>query len=269
MKKFAIAGLIFSLPFFTLSLFAQVGISVNPSKVYYRIPPGGSGSQNISISNPNDREIEVGIFTGDWDYDEYGNNRMHDAGTLKSSCSSWYQILPGSYFKLGPHETRDITVVLKVPSVADTLIPVHTSMLYVTQLNPGATRTKEGASIVVTVRMGIKIYHSYEQTNERDIKVTGFSDIRGTPDTGGSLKLELDNTGKIWLEGKIKWELLDMSTGKSEQLEDNDFYCLPGDHRIIIHVLPKGLKKGRYLATAQISYGDKDELKIVELEFEH
>jgi hypothetical protein len=31
--------------------------------------------------------------------------------------------------------------------------------------------------------------------------------------------------------------------------------------------LPKDLKKGKYTATAVINYGNKDELKVVELEF--
>jgi hypothetical protein len=152
-------------------------------------------------------------------------------------------------------------VIFTVPSNADTSVPVHTALLFLTQLNPGDAKAENGSAIKVSVRMGVKLYHSFSATEERNIEINDFKDSKG------SLELLLENTGKIWLEGKIKWELLNTQSGEKSKIPEQDFYSLPGDKRIIKQNLPPNLKKGTYTATALINYGNKDELKVVELEF--
>jgi hypothetical protein len=246
---------------------AQAGMTVSPGKMYFKLAAGTSGTQRIVVSNPNNKELEVGVSISDWNYDSLGNNLTYDAGTLATSCADWVQVMPGSYFTLQPGEKRELNVVFNVPANADKNIPVHNAMIFLTQLNPGDAKAGDGTAIKVTVRMGIKLYHSFVQTEERDIDVVNLKDVADTGDNPGFLELALKNTGKTWLEGKIKWELLNTQTGEKRKLEDQDIYSLPGDVRIMREALPKDLKKGKYTATAVINYGNKDELKVVELEF--
>lgn len=266
-------ALIFSILCLTVlqtQTFAQAGITVSPGKLYYKIAPGNTGTQKITVSNPNNRELQIGISLSDWDYDSLGNNNTYNAGTLKTSCSDWIKVLPGSYFTLQPNEKRDLDIVFTVPPGAETEVPVHTAMLFLTQLNPGDVLAKDGTSIRVSVRMGIKLYHSFTQEEKRGIEIVNFKDVAAvnsqTPDF---LELQLNNTGKIWLESKIKWEILNTQTGEKEKLNDQSVYSLPGDSRLVRLQLPANLKKGKYSATAIINYGNKDELKIAELEFMH
>ena len=269
MRLFSFSLLIYFL-FFSHNLLAQAGMTVSPGKLYYKLSPGANGTQKILVSNPNSKELEVGASLSDWDYDVYGNNLTHDAGTLKNSCANWVQILPGTYFTLQPGESRELNVFLNVPPDAKTDIPVHTAMLFLTQLNPGDSRSQNGSLIKVTVRMGVKIYHTFSQTEDRSIEVLNFTDKQdpAKKNLPGILELEVENNGKIWLESKIKWELLNTQTGEKQKLADLDSFSLPGDKRIIRQNLPADLKKGRYNATAVINYGNKDQLKVVELEFE-
>ena len=249
---------------------AQAGMTVSPGKLYYKLPPGASATQKIVVSNPNSKELEIGVSMNDWDYDTLGNNQTYDAGTLKSSGSAWVQVMPGSYFTLQPNEKRELDIIFTVPGDANTLIPVHTAMLFLTQLNPGDAKAADGTSIKVSVRMGVKIYHAFSQIEEKDIEVVNFTDIlpaQNDKTTGGFLELSLQNTGKMWLEGKVKWEILNTQTGSKTKLEDQDIFSLPGDKRIVRQVLPANISKGKYTATAIINYGNKDELKLVELEF--
>jgi hypothetical protein len=119
--------------------------------------------------------------------------------------------------------------------------------------------------------MGIKIYHSFTQAAERDIEVLNFIDVLPAKDdkvSGGYLELKLHNTGKQWLEGKVKWEILNTQTGEKKKLDEQEIFSLPGDQRLVRQTLPPNLTKGKYTATAIINYGDKDELKLVELEFQ-
>jgi len=255
------------LPAFSMQLSAQAGMTVSPGKLYYKLPAGSSATQKIIVSNPNEKELEVGVSVSDWNYDSLGNNQTFDAGTLATSCADWLQVMPGSYFTLQPHEKRELNVVFTVPANANKEIPVHNAMLFLTQLNPGDARAANGTSLKVTVRMGIKLYHSFTQVEERDIDIVNLKDVTDTGHNPGFLELMLKNTGKLWLEGKIKWELLNTQTGEKKKLEEQDIFSLPGDLRIIRQNLPADLKKGKYTATAVINYGNKDELKLVELEF--
>ncbi len=246
---------------------AQAGMTVSPGKLYYKVGSGGSATQKIVVSNPNDKELEVGVSMSDWNYDSLGNNQTFDAGALETSCADWVQVLPGSYFTLKPQEKRELTIVFTVPADANRDIPVHTAMLFLTQLNPGDGRAANGAAIKVSVRMGVKLYHSFSQADERDIEVVDMKDVPDSANKSGFLELALKNTGKTWLEGKIKWELLNTQTGDKRKLDDQDVFSLPGDYRIMRQALPADLPKGKYTATAVINYGNKDQLKLVELEF--
>ncbi|NCI50413.1 hypothetical protein GWC95_10805 [Sediminibacterium roseum] len=261
--------LIASLLFTTLCSkgFAQAGMTVSPGKMYFKQGAGSSATQRIVVSNPNDKELEIGVSISDWNYDSLGNNLTYDAGTLNTSCADWVQVMPGSYFTLQPREKRELNVVFNVPANADQSVPVHNAMIFLTQLNPGDAKAGDGTAIKVTVRMGVKLYHSFSQTEERDIEVLNLKDVADTGQNPGFLELTLKNTGKAWLEGKIKWELLNTQTGEKRKLEDQDVFSLPGDLRIVRAALPADLKKGKYTATAVINYGNKDELKVVELEF--
>lgn len=269
MKKLICLFLAFTLTAFHHELLAQAGMTVSPGKLYFKLSPGATATQKIVVSNPNNKELEIGVSMNDWDYDTLGNNQTYDAGTLKNSGSSWVQVMPGSYFTLQPNEKRELDIIFTVPTNANTSIPVHTAMLFLTQLNPGDARAEDGTSIKVSVRMGVKIYHAFSQVEEKDIEVVNFTDIlpaKGDKN-GGFLELYFQNTGKIWLEGKVKWEVLNTQTGNKTKLDDQDIFSLPGDKRIMRQVLPASITKGKYIATAIINYGNKDELKLVELEF--
>lgn len=247
---------------------AQAGLTVSPGKLYYTVEEGNTATQKIFVSNPNNKEVQIGVSLSDWNYDSVGVNRTYDVRTLKTSCADWIQVMPGSYFTLQPNERRELDIVFKVPQGVAKDVPVHTAMLFLTQLNPGEMTTKNGTSIKVTVRMGIKLYHAFSNGEEKNLEVLNFRDILPSNDSG-FLELELANTGKTWLDTKIKWELLNTQTGAKVKLDDQDVYSLPGDKRFVRLKLPSNLKKGNYNATAIINYGDKDQLKVAELEFSH
>jgi hypothetical protein len=249
--------------------FAQAGISVNTGKLYYSFSAGSSGTQKLRVQNPTNKELEVGISINDWNYDSLGHNSIHEAGTLKTSCADWIKILPSSYFLLQPNEIKDLDIEVHAPSDVDTAIPVHTAIIYLTQLNPGKGTDAQGAAIKVTVRMGVKIYHSLQSEGKRNLDILDFKDIKSIPEAKktDALELKVHNTGNIWIDGKAKIELLNTQTGKKIKMEPFDFYMLPGDTTYLRPKLPADIPAGVYTATAILNYGAKDELKVAELEF--
>lgn len=249
--------------------YAQIGITIAPNKLYYNFPYGSTGTQKIIVQNPNDKDIEVGVSIADWEYDSIGSNVTYDVGALKTSCAEWIRINPGTYFVLKPYERKEVEITLLAPSDADPATPVHTAMLYFTQLNPGTLPgDAQGANVSVTVKMGAKIYHTYVGAPKKDIDITDFRYLYNESDSSNQLKLQIDNMGNSWVDGKVKVEVLNTESGKKYKLNDADFYQLPGDKRVVVMTLPEKIQSGRYNATAIVSYGDKDELKVADLDFE-
>jgi hypothetical protein len=244
------------------------GLASSPPRLYFMTPPKGSESRKLTAMNTGQTPLELGVSVGDWDYDRLGDNQLYDAGTLKTSVSDWIQIYPSSYLVLQPGERQDLEVSLNVPADADSSVSVRTAMILITQLNPADVKTTHGAAIQVSIRSGTKVYHSFFPEDTRDIEIMDFKkSIPASEDIRTTLQLTISVTGKLWVEGNILTELLNMGSGEKTKLPDTQFYALPGNIRRIQLNLPPGLSAGRYTATALVSFGKKDEMKMAELEF--
>ncbi len=246
---------------------SQAGISVTPGRLYYKLGIGESSSQIIKLMNPNETELEIGVSFSDWNYENSGANHILESNSLPNSCVNWIQVLPSSYFVIQPGETKEVEILFKVPNDANTELPVHNAMVFFTQLNPGHAKDESGAAIQITVRMGVKIYHSFVQNTEPLIEIADFKNCTDE-DKNRFVKLQIKNTSAIWTDGKIKWELFNNDTGKKSSCNETDFFTLPNDLRELNFLLPKDLKKGKYTISAQLSYGETDVIKVAELELE-
>lgn len=244
---------------------AQAGIAVTPGRMYYNLSEGAGEKQIVKVTNPTEVELEIGVSFSDWNYLNNGNNNIQDPGTLSNSCADWLQILPDTYFILEPGETKDIEVLMEVPGEVNQDIPVRTSMIFFTQLNPGRASDQEGASIQVTVRMGVKIYHSFHADSPGELEIVDFTNYKDEHENK-VVAVSVENTSDIWVNGNIRWEVFNKNNGDTETLEKQEFYTLPDDLRIIKQNLPESLKSGEYTVSAILTYGDSDTIKIAELD---
>lgn len=245
---------------------AQAGISISPSRLYYNNSSSGLKAQKIIISNPSDKNLELGVSISDWKYDSLGNNVLYAPGKLDISCANAIRILPGSFFTLKPNEEKEIQVQFNKDTKGNKTAPSQTAMIYITQLNAGQSVKSNGASIKVTVRMGVKVYYTNNSKEVPNLEIVNFQDA-STKTNERNLELSIKNTGKIWGDGTAKWELLNTSTGAKTKLEEFDFYTLPNDFRKIKAKIPDNLPKGKYTATSIITYGVNKDIKVAELEF--
>lgn len=251
----------------------KISLSETPPRVYFTSGSGSAATQQIRVDNLGKEPLKVGVSLGDWNYDSVGNNMTYEAGTLKNSCANWLQVLPGSFFTIPPGKWQILTLRINVPARADTSVPVHTAMVYLTQLNGEEGKDKGKAALEIHVQLGVKVYHRFSGADRPGVEIMNFQDPVLAGDSSKDipprhvLRLQLQNTGRCWVEGSIKPELLNEQNGKSVKLNNINFYSLPGDNRYITIELPPELEKGKYSATAIINYGNKDDLKIAELEF--
>lgn len=262
MRKF-LCFLYFSLV--SISINAQTGVSVSPPRLYFETDPNQSSSQKVLVSNVSkNNSLDLAVSLGDWKYNKKGENLMFSADSLATSCVSWVHISQeDSYFSLKPGEAREIEVTMTIPANLDPKNPVHTAMLYVTQMNPIDDVDSQGANIKVSVRSGIKLFHRTLDAKNKKIEIENLVFNKNSK----NIELTFKNLGNIWADGMIHPELLNTKTGKKTTLERIIFYTMPGDVRETSIALPKTLEFGKYIATILMDYGDENSLEIAELTF--
>lgn len=265
----AISPLLFLL-FIALSSLAQTGLSVGPPRLYFVAGSGQSQSLSVEVTNPSkDYTLELAASIEDWMYSEFGDNVLQPKGTLENSCGNWISVSE-PFFALKPGESKRLQVNMQVPrEVAYTdSLPVHTAMLFVTQLNPKEGNQQDGANIRIAVRSGIKIYHRFNGMDRPDLEITDLKHLK-TDDAGDFLELAYQVTGNIWLEGQMRVEFINQDTGTKTLLPTMAFYNLPGDLRKQFVQVPADLEKGNYLVSVMLFYGSQQLVKAGELEFQY
>lgn len=246
------------------NLYAQSGLSVSPPRNYFTVAVGQSESKKVLVSNPSKTSrLDLAVSLNDWSYDNLGNNVIYDAGTRDNSCANWISIAPQSFFSLAPGESYEMELIVSIPNNLNTTIPVHTAMLYITQINPEDAVNEHGTNIKVSVRTGIKIYQRFPGPRLPELEIQNFTYDKE------NLILDFDNTGNIWADGTLTCELINQETGKKTSLPDTVFYTIPKDQRKVVIALPVGLEKGKYIATSMLNYGENATIKMAELSFTH
>src|SRR5690606_13235575 len=256
--------------FFAIStVYGQTGLTVGPPRVYFVGEPGSSMVQFVDVTNPSkDYTLELAVSYEDWSYSETGDNQLFQAGTLSNSCANWLTISE-PFFALAPGESKRLQLNMKVPESLGAESPsVHTTMLFVTQMNPRASTRQEGANIRLAVRSGIKIYHRRAQAESIDVEIDNIV-YHKNDSIGSYLELEYQVNGNTWTEGRIRIEYLNQETVKQTKMEDINCYALPGDKRKFYSLLPSELTAGEYVGTVMLLYGDQPDIKIGEISFKH
>ncbi len=248
-----------------LTATAQTGVSVSPPRLYYETDPGQSSSQTVKVTNVSkSNTLDLAVSLGDWKYDKKGENLMFPSDSLTTSCAGWVNIKQkDNYFSLKPGEAKEIEVTLTAPNTLTPEIPVHTAMLYVTQMNPIDDVDKQGANIKVSVRSGIKLFHRTLEAKNKKLEIQNLLFNKETK----NINLHFENLGNVWADGIIYPELLNTQTGKKTTMDHIIFYSMPGDFRETDIVLPENLESGKYIATILIDYGDDNTIEMAELSF--
>lgn len=245
---------------------AQAGMTVSPGKLFFYGTEGASVPQKIKIINPTDRELEVGISINDWQYDDKGGNVITAFNSIPQSCAGWVRILPGTHISIPGNSFKEVEVTLQVPDKSSVQHPVHTAMVFLTQLNPGSSTDASGAAIKVAVRIGVKIYHTAQETTG----LIAVKDLTAMKNNDGEkvVLLSYENQGNIWTDGKISWSVFSFQTGKSITIGEEEFYTLPNDQRQAQTILPADLPSGRYSVTARITTDKNNAVQLAEMDFE-
>lgn len=249
--------------FLQYDCFAQSAIAISASRLYYA--EGGSKEQSFVIKNLNSNDtLNIRISVHDWNYDLFGNNKVYPAGELATSLANYLTIDSGDYITLAPDAVDTIRVTIN--AIPNDGVTVHTAMLYLTQIEKPHINTTSLA-INMVVQVGVKIYYKNKEHTNSELQLSNFKLVKKDPQNNQSLMLSIHNSGNIWLEGVIKYELLNLDTREMIRLGNTEFFTLPADKQQVSINLPPNLKNGSYKAYALVEPITNNGINNVELIF--
>lgn len=245
--------------------FAQ-GISVSPSRLFFKGQPGETVTQVITFSNTSKSELNFISSIKDWDRDSAGLKRYYPSGQLSSSNAKWLG-LSSSSVSLAPGETREISLNMKIPNDSASA-HLSNSMLFFTQVKAQRSNARTAnMGVDILFEMGIQVYHVPEGLSPGDLEFLAFENRNqdSATDTVRKMAVKIKNTGSINKDAYVRFELTNTSSGEEIQMKPIAIAMLPKAEQWVNLNLPAKLK-GKYLVVAILDAGSQYDLKVAEKE---
>lgn len=242
------------------------GISVSPSRIFFKGEPGQTVTHPITFSNQSSSTFTFVTRIMDWDRDSLGVKIYYPAGTKQSSNAAWLNLSDPS-LNLAPGETKQVNLTMTIPNKngSDSL---SNSMLFFTQLKNRRDSISEGLGINILLEMGIQVYHIPAGLSPGELDIVDFQDkgqINIQKKSVRQLAVKIKNSGSLNRDGNIRFELTNIQTGEEIPVQSIALAMLPFSQQWVIFNLPSDLK-GRYLAVAILEGGQQYDLKVAEKE---
>ncbi|MCX7750819.1 MAG: hypothetical protein N2320_04690 [Candidatus Bipolaricaulota bacterium] len=235
-----------------LASWGAVALEVNLLEVNLAAVPGVRYEFSFVVRNELEVPERFALYVGDWDRDEWGENRFYPPGTLPWSLASWVAVGPAS-FVLGPGEAREIRGTVSVPAGVSSgtywgIVFIH-----------GEPRPVEqgGTTVMVAKRIGIKVYATVgtprPQGTVRKLEVRGLNPLW--------VALEFVNSGLANLrEVRADVRVYDAAGRELVRVEPSAVPCLPGGARWIVAETGLRPTPGTYVVVARVDLGGEEVL---------
>lgn len=246
------------------------GVSVSPSRVFFKGKAGQTVTQNITFSNSSNMALSFVASIKDWQRDSLGVKQYYPLGHKARSNGGWLSLSENTV-QLAPGERKNVALTLTIP--ADTSLEELTnSMLFFTQVREQERKnTQTGLGINVLLEVGIQVYHVPAGLLGGDLEFLAFDDrgyLSVREDSVRRMAIKIKNTGQINKDAYVRFELTNMETGDEIPIKSIAVAMLPDAEQWIHLDLPAALK-GRYLAVAILDAGSQYDLKVAEKEIEY
>ncbi|OEK05701.1 fimbrial biogenesis chaperone [Roseivirga misakiensis] len=249
------------LAFFAWDSVAQK-ISTSPTRINYKVTPGGSGTSRITVANNSADRQGFQVTFGDFSANVAGKSQFSAQGTQSRSCASWLTATP-AVFELEPGENQEISVLMDVPADSAALI-ARWAVAYVQLRAPENDGQGSGEGLKVQVnqsyRFGVYIFQTPPSATDSRGEITGldFEENKFT--------VKMKNAGETFLRCNSYIELTSLSTGETKRVTTRGFTMLPALNRNTVFNIPPDIPPGRYSVLAVMDYGNRDEVEAAEME---
>lgn len=243
------------------------GLSVSPSRIFFRGAPGEMVAHTITFSNHSESGFQFIPHIKDWDRDSLGVKKYYPAGTFQESNGDWLR-MSDHLIQLSPGEVKEMTLYMNIPdeNLAEQL--TH-SMLFFTQLKDTSSDPEgRGVGLNVLLEIGVQIYHVPSGLKEGEIEFLDFRDegvIQKGTTKHRKIGVKIQNHSSLNKDAKVRFEMTNKETGKEVPLQSVPVAMLPFATQWIFRTLPADLR-GEFLVIAILDEGDQFDLKIAEKE---
>lgn len=257
------ALVVFLLCFTFFDAFGQK-ISTSPTRLNYKVSPGGSSTGLITVTNNAEKRQTFTVDFGDFDASRAGKSKFLEKGVLPRTCANWLSATP-SLFELDPGESQQIRVVMDVPQDSTALI-ARWAVAYIRLSEERQVSQENSDGLVVNLnqayRFGVYIF----QTPPNAVYAKGeLIDFKQDDD---QLVLRLRNVGETFLKCNSYAEFTNLQTGEISRLKPRNFTVLPASNRDVTFIIPNDYPPGKYSVLGVLDYGNRDEVEAAELEIE-
>lgn len=237
-------------------------ISTSPTRINYKVTPGGSGRSRITVANNSTDKQGFQVTFGDFSASITGKSQFSKEGTEDRSCASWLTATP-AVFELEPGETQDIQVLIDVPGDSSALI-ARWAVAYVQLTAPENDGRGSGEGLKVQVnqsyRFGVYLFQTPPSATDSKGEISGLNY------ENDSFTIQMKNAGETFLRCNSYIELTSLSTGQTKRITTRGFTMLPALSRNTSFKIPQDMPPGRYSVLAVMDYGNRDEVEAAEME---
>lgn len=248
---------------FTFDALAQK-ISTSPTRLNYKISPGGTQRGIITVTNNADVRQEFTVDFGDFDATRSGKSKFLEKGVLPRSCANWLSASP-AVFVLDPGENQQIEVTMDVPQDSSALI-ARWAVAYIrlAETRQGQQQGNDGLIVNLnqSYRFGVYIFQTPPSATYAKGEVIGFNRV------DDQIVLQLRNIGETFLKCNSYAEFTNLETGETQRLKARQFTVLPASNRDVAFMIPKDFPAGKYSVLGVLDYGNRDQIEAAEMEIE-
>lgn len=262
--------------FFVLSImFAQLfsnaqSVSVSPTRLYYKVSPGGYSSQKLRVHNNGSKKETFTVnFVNFSSPGNKGKSTIDTTTNSKHGMADWLTASP-SFFEVAPGETKDVEILLQLPNTPDAnTVRWAAASVKLARENTGATEKGEnvtGMAIIPTFSFIIHLFQTPPNVTFKEVVIEKlFVDSTAGNDSLKIIKLESRNTGDAIVDCAPYLDMINLKTGEKHKVKGTGFTMLPGGIREISIALPTDLPKGEYNILAVVDYGSETDIAAKEL----
>ncbi len=245
----------------------QASFSVTPTKIYFEVPEGGTGTQTLTVRNNGSEEKSYTVTFQAWERNARGERVFYpDTGQAFSIARMLTAEPP--VFNLAAGDSQVISV--KLNQETPQRQPSLWAMLLVKELNPNRVNDATGgvrAAINVEYQLGVHVYQHLPGISARstDMVLDSMYYSDGKRDR---IHIKFRNAGETIAEGQLKVQVFAMDTGKQIDLPIRSMTFLPNRERTISVMLPQDLEPGDYTLTVAFDSGFQSDLVVGDLYFQ-
>ncbi len=248
---------------------AQRGTSVSPSRLYFKVSPGGYKSQTIHVTNSGKTEESFTVtFANFSSPGNKGKTKIDTNRNAEHGLAHWLSASP-SYFTVKPGETKDVEILLQLPNTPDANtvrwgIAVVKSAIERKPPQKGDSKTV-GMQIIQSFQFGIHIFQTPPAVTFKEVTIRKFYRDSTTTDSLTTLYMEVENTGDAIANCAPYLDIVNLKNGESYRVKGKGFTILPDGFREIKIRVPGTVPSGDYSILGVVDYGSETDFAASEM----